>query len=176
MASDYRPGIPFGSRIAGAIVILVILAIVYGVLSALAVLPMPSSIPAIAGRQSVGRGPAIVAGYFISQPFTSLGSGLPPYVLATDTKSGSPSIHVKPTLADVKSGRVAAVVDTATGDGTRWSPDVVRTIADWNVFLAALAAAIIILIAVALWLGGPLGAKLFGNRARPAGRIPQRQT
>ena len=176
MARTDGAGVSLRARVAGAIVVLSLVAIAYGVLTALALLPMPSSVPAIAKRASVGRRPVIVAGYFISQPFTSLGSGLPPYVLAQDTKPGSPSIHVKPSLADVRPGRVAVIVDTETGDGSQWSPDLVRTIAGWNVFLACIAAIIIILIVVALALGGPLGARLFGGRVQPTGRVPQRQT
>jgi hypothetical protein len=148
--------VSLGRRIGGAIIILVVVAIIYGVLAAVGIAWLPSSVAAIAASSSVGQGPRLVSGYYVSQPFTSLGNGLPPYVLASATAEGSASIHVKPTLADVRAGKVAVIVETTTGDGSKWSPDEVHTISSWQTFIAALAGAAVFFVVIAFWLGGLL--------------------
>lgn len=165
----------FGRRVAWALAVVVLAAIVYGVCVAAKVAPLPSTVAAIAASGAPGPGPRLVDGYYVSQPFTSLGSGLPPYVFAKDTKTGSPAIHVTPTLADVRAGRVVAIVDTSTGDGSRWSPDVIRTVATWPAFVAGVAIGAIVLIVLALWLGGLLAA-LRPLATGVAAGAPQKQT
>lgn len=167
--------VPFGKRAAWALAVVVLVAIIYGICVAAKVAPLPSTVAAIAASGAPGPGPRLVDGYYVSQPFTSLGSGLPPYVFATDTKAASPSIHVTPTLADVRAGRVVAIVDTSTGDGSRWSPDVIRTVASWPTFVAGIAIGAIVLIIFALWLGGILAARRPLTTGMSAG-APQKQT
>jgi len=160
-----------------ALIVLIVFAIAYAVLAAFGIAPVPNGVERLAAQRSIGRGPALVAGYYISQPFTSLGSGLPPYVLAADTAPGSPAIHVKPTLPDVRVGRVAAIVDTTTGDGSQWSPDLVHTLAGWNTFVAGLFAMAALALVVAWLVGGLLASALFASRrSRASARIPQKQT
>ena len=169
-------GISLGRRLVGAIIIQIVVAAGYAALAAAGFAPLPASVADIAAATgSIGRGPRIVAGYYISQPFTSFGSGLPPYVFAQDTAKDSPSVHVTPSLADVKAGKVAAIIDTSTGDGSQWSPDVAHTIAGWQTFLIGVIVGAVVLIIVELWLGGRLAYAFARRRSGAMRRALQKQ-
>lgn len=167
-------GISLGRRLVGAIIIQIVVAAGYAALAVAGFAPLPANVADIA-TGSIGRGPRIVAGYYISQPFTSFGSGLPPYVFAQDTAKGSPSVHVTPSLADVKAGKVAAIVDTSTGDGSQWSPDVAHTIAGWQTFVIGVIVGAVVLIIVELWLGGRLAYVFARRRSGAMRRALQKQ-
>ena len=127
----------------------------FALLVAFGAVPRPGSVAGLAREQAIGRARVVVSGYYVTLPFESMGGPqLPPYVFAAGSRSGAPSVHVAPALSDVTADKVAAVIDTSTGDGSEASPFVIHTIARWDRFVAAAIVGLIIAVAFALWLGG----------------------
>ena len=144
-------------RLLGGFVILMIALALYAVLAAAALAPVVQPVEKLAGDAQIGRGSVLTTGYYISQPFTSIGIGLPPYALAAGLRNDSPKVYVKPaSLADVHSGRVVVLLDSATGDGTKWSPFAVRTVSGVAAFASALGVVLLAALIVAAWLYGVL--------------------
>ena len=147
--------VTLGERTVAAVALLVVATLIYVVLSLTAVVPLPASVGSLARSQTIGHMKVVVSGYYITQPFTGYGGAtLPPYVFAAGPEKGAPGVHVSPELPDVKAGKVAAVIDTATGDGSEASPFVIHTIARWERFVTAVSIGVLIAVAFALWLAG----------------------
>jgi hypothetical protein len=103
----------------------------------------------------IGRTRVVVSGYYITQHFITMGGvSLPPYVFAAGPEKDAPGVHVTPELPDVRAGKVAAVIDTATGDGSDASPFTIHTIARWDSFVTAVIVGALIAVAFAFWLAG----------------------
>jgi hypothetical protein len=131
-----------------------------GLLGLAGAAPLPRSIAALADANKPGHGRALVFGYYVAQPFMSLGgASLPPYAFADSTTGASKSVRVMPTLGDLRAGRVAGIIDTATGDGTQWSPYVIHTLSSFGNFVSAVVAGLLVLFALGWWLAGPLLAR-----------------
>jgi hypothetical protein len=147
--------VSLGERSLAAFAILVVVAALYGVLGAFGMTPLPASIAGLARAQQVGHTRVIVSGYYITQRFIAMGgSSLPPYVFASGTQPGASAIHVAPALPDVKANRVAAVIDTATGDGSDASPFAIHTLGRWDSFVTSLIVGALVTVAFAFWLAG----------------------
>ncbi len=150
-----------------AISLVLALLVIWTLLGLAGVAPLPRSIAALADANKPGHGRALVFGYYIAQPFMSLGgASLPPYAFAGSTEAGAASVRVSPTLGDLRAGRVAGIIDTATGDGTRWSPYVIHTVSSFNNFISALVTGALILFALAWWLAGLLSARFSAAQTR----------
>ena len=149
------------------LVTVVLTAILVGAYAAVALVglaPLPQSLRTLAAEQRVGRGYAFVSGYYVVvQPFEALGSGLPPYELTGDLAGRSPHVRVKPDLSDLRPGRVAALVDKATGDGTDLAPYAVKTIGLWDRFVDVAVASGLVGLALLFWLSG-YAATMLGRR------------
>lgn len=150
------PPVGLGERSLAALVILVLVAALYGVLGAFGITPLPASLAALSQAQQVGHTRAIVGGYYVTQHFVAMGTSaaLPPYVFTASGQPGAPGVHVAPALVDVKAGHVAALIDTATGDGSEASPFAIHTIARWDVFVTWVIVGVLVAIAFAFWLAG----------------------
>jgi hypothetical protein len=149
------PPVGLGERSLAALAILVVVAALYGVLGAFGVTPLPGSLAALSRSQQIGHTRAIVGGYYITQHFTAMGtSALPPYVFAAGAQPDAPGVHVAPALPDVRAGHVAALIDTATGDGSEASPFAIHTIARWDVFVTWVSVGVLVAVAFAFWLAG----------------------
>lgn len=147
--------VTLGERTIAAIALLGVAALIYVILGLTGVVPLPVSVASLARAQKIGHSKVVVSGYYVTQPFIGYGGvSLPPYVFAAGSEKGSPGVHVAPELPDVKAGKVAAVIDTATGDGSEASPFVIHTIGRWDRFVTAGAVGCLIAIAFALWLAG----------------------
>jgi len=147
--------ITIGERTIAAIALLGAVALIYVILALTGVVPVPVSVASLARAQKIGHTKVVVSGYYVTQPFIGYGGvSLPPYVFAAGPEKGSPGVHVSPELPDVKAGKVAGVIDTATGDGSEASPFVIHTIGRWDKFVSAVAVGALIAVAFALWLAG----------------------
>ena len=155
-------------RTAGCGLIVAALVALYGLLAAAAIAPVPESIGMLAGRNKIGHELALASGYYVQLPFTSLGTGLPPYQFAAQPKSTT-AIRVSPRLADLRPTRVFALVDTATGNGLSWAPYRIRTIGNYGPVLAAIILDGLLLALIIYWLGGILGRNIFARRQRARG-------
>ncbi len=148
--------ITLGQRSLAALAILTVVASICGGLGAAGVLPLPASLASLSRQHLLGRLRVVVGGYYITEDFVSLGGPqLPPYVFAVAGRKGAPAVHVMPTLPDVVAGKVAAVIDTATGDGSSSMPYQIHTLARWDSFVAAVVIGPLIALAFAFWLAGP---------------------
>jgi hypothetical protein len=153
--------VTLAERLVAAISLLAAVALVYAILGLTGVVPIPVSVTSLAHAQKIGHTKVIVSGYYVTQPFVGYGGvQLPPYVFAAGPEKGSPGVRVAPELPDVKAGKVAAVIDTATGDGSEASPFVIHTIGHWDRFVTAVAVGALIAVAFALWLAGTVVALL----------------
>ena len=149
-----------GRLLVTAIIVLVV-ALIYALLGLGGLVPVPRSIASLAARHGAGRGVAVVWGYYVAQPFISYGGPqLPPYVFAADVASGAPALHVTPTLADLRAGRVVARIDTATGDGTSYAPYAIHTIASAQSADGALVVGAVVVLVLAFAIAGPLSDRL----------------
>lgn len=152
--------VPISARMLWTAVMLAAIVLGYVVAGVSGAVPLPRSVRSLAQESERGHGYALVSGYFMGLPFTANGNGIPPYVfsgqLGIDT-SHLPSgvvVHVAPTLADLRAFRIVAVIDTATGDGSAWSPYVIHTIASEGAFVTAAIVAGLVLIALLFWVAG----------------------
>jgi hypothetical protein len=148
------------ARLLWTAALLAVLAIGYVLAGVIGFAPLPRSVRALALENGHARGYALVSGYYLGLPFTANGNGIPPYVfsgqLGVDT-SHLPSgvvVHVAPTLADLRAYRVVAVIDAATGDGSKWSPYVIHTAASVSAFVGTALVAGLVLIALLFWVAG----------------------
>jgi hypothetical protein len=149
-----RP-VTLGRRALVALALLALLVLAVGVLSAIDVVPRPTTLASLAQKRALGHGHALVWGYYVAQPFVSMGGAqLPPYVFAATAQTGAPGVFVSPELPDLKAGQVAAIIDTSTGDGSRFSPLVIHTLARWDAFVSTLIAGLLVAAALALALSG----------------------
>ena len=156
-----------GIRLGVALGLVVLAAALYWALGAAGVLALPRSVDALASNHSIGRGRVLVTGYYIALPFVSYGGPkLPPYVFAGTTQAGAPAIHVTPTLEDLHAGRIAAIVDTATGDGSRWSPYVIHSVMSASAFSGVAVLVAVVALLLAFVLAGPLSERLVRARLR----------
>lgn len=147
--------VTLAERTIAALALLAAAVLIYVVLGLTGVAPLPVSVASLARAQKIGHMKVVVSGYYITQPFVGYGGAtLPPYVFAAGPEKGSPGVRVAPELPDVKAGKVAAVIDTATGDGSEASPFVIHTIGRWDKFVTAVSVGIVIAVAFALWLAG----------------------
>jgi hypothetical protein len=152
--------VPVGARLVWAAALLAVLAIGYAITGIAGLAPLPRSVRALANEGGHARGYALVSGYYMGLPFTANGNGIPPYVFSghvgIDTAHLPPNlvVHVAPTLADLRAYRVVAVIDTATGDGSQWSPYVIHTVASVSAFVGATIVAGLVLIALLFWIAG----------------------
>jgi hypothetical protein len=153
---------PISARLLWTAVLLAVFVIAYVLAGVVGLAPLPRSVRALAHDSERHSGYALVSGWYLGLPFTANGNGIPPYVfsgqLGVDT-SRLPSgvvVHVAPTLADLRAYRVVAVIDTATGDGSKWSPYVIHTVASAGVFLGTALVAGILLVALLFWVAGPV--------------------
>ncbi len=138
-----------------ALAILVVVTALYGVLGAFGLTPLPASVASLSRAQQVGHTRAIVGGYYITQRFVAMGtSALPPYVFAVSGQPNAPGVYVAPALPDVEAGHVAALIDTATGDGSEASPFAIHTLARWDTFVTGVIVGGLVAIAFAFWLAG----------------------
>lgn len=150
-----------GERSLAALAILVAVAVFYGVMGAAGLVPLPASLAHLSQRQQIGHTRVLVSGFYVTQYFIALGgASLPPYVFASGTQKDAPGVRVAPMLPDVAAGRVAAVIDTATGDGSEASPYVIYTLAKWDAFVSAMVVGTLIVVAFAFWLAGTVVALL----------------
>ena len=156
-----------GRRGLAALAVLAAAALIYGGLGAAGVAPLPASVASLAASDHIGRMRVVTSGYYITLPFVAFGGPqLPPYLFAAGPERNSPGVHVTPALPDVKPGRVAAIIDTATGDGSSASPFVIHTLARWDSFVTALAVCGLIVLAIAFWLAGGV-VSLVRRKAQP---------
>jgi hypothetical protein len=145
--------VTLGERLIAAIALLGV--VIYAILGLTGVVPVPVSVASLARAQKIGHLKVVVSGYYVTQPFVGYGGvQLPPYVFAAGPEKGSPGVRVAPELPDVKAGKVAAIIDTATGDGSEASPFVIHTIGGWDKFVIAVTVGALIAVAFALWLAG----------------------
>jgi len=151
-------------RIGWTVGLFALVALTYGALAAGGLVPWPRSIATLAQPGAQHRGYALVSGYYLAQPFIANGNGLPPYAFgdaSTNARSGA-SVRVTPTLADLRAYRVVAVIDLATGDGSEWSPYVIRTVGSVTSVVLGCVVGILVLAALLFWIAGAPAA------ARPA--------
>jgi hypothetical protein len=149
--------VTLGERTIAAISLLAAAALVYVVLGLTSLVPLPVPVASLAKAQRIGHTKVVVSGYYVTQPFIGYGGlSLPPYIFTAGPEKGSPGVHVTPELPDVKAGKVAAVIDTATGDGSEASPFTIHTIARWDRFVTAVIVGAVIAVAFALWLAGTI--------------------
>jgi hypothetical protein len=148
------------ARLLWTAVLLAALALGYALAGFAGLVPLPASVHSLAQQSDRGRGYALVSGWYLGLPFTANGNGIPPYVfsgeLGVDTMH-LPSgvvVHVAPTLGDLRAYRVVAVIDTATGDGSTWSPYVIHTVASVSAFVGTAIVAGLVLIALLFWIAG----------------------
>lgn len=150
-----------GARFAIALALVVALVAIYAMLGALGAVPLPRSIAALAATQSIRRGTAVVTGYYVAQPFVSYGGvALPPYVFAGSAGPGAPGVHVRPTLEDLHAGRMVAIIDLATGDGSRWSPYASHSVMRADIFSGLMIIGALLLGVLAFGVAGPLQERL----------------
>ncbi len=150
-----------------AVSLLLALLVIWTLLGLAGVAPLPRSIAALADANKPGHGRALVSGYYVAQPFMSLGgASLPPYAFAESTDASARSVRVLPTLRDLRARRVAGIIDTATGDGSRWSPYVIHTVSSFSSLVSAAAVGLLVLFALAWLLAGPLTAGFTAARTR----------
>lgn len=170
--------VPMRSRLLWTAILAAALAGVYLVLGAAGLVPTPRSVRSLAQSTSPVRGYALVSGYYLGLPFTANGNGIPPYVFAGEIVDASHlppgvAVHVTPALADLRAYRVVAVIDTATGDGSKWNPYVIHTLATASAFTGAVIVAALILIALLFWAAGYVALATQGRApARAARRAP----
>lgn len=146
--------------------LIIAVAVLYAVLGAAGAVPLPRSVDALAARQRIGHGRVLVVGYYLAQPFVSYGgTKLPPYVFAATTKDGEPAIHVTPALEDLHAGRMVAMVDTATGDGSRWSPYVIHSVMRAATFSSVAVIVAVVVVILAFGIAGPLSERLQRGRS-----------
>ena len=157
-----------GARALWAVALLVLLALAYGALGFIGLAPVPRSIESLATNQHIGRGQAIVVGLYEVQPFVANGNGLPPYALRD---SIGWKIRVTPTLHDLRSVPVIALVDLATGDGSEWSPYVIHTVGSTGTVAGGAVFAALGVCVLLLWAAGPIAIAL---RSRRRARVPRR--
>ena len=169
--SSFSGGQPtLAQRAVVALGIVIAAIIVYAVIAFAGLLPRPADLGTLANSKNVGRGPVLVSGFFVTQPFVSYGGvTLPPYAFAATAAKDAPSVRITPTLRDLHAGRIVAVIDTATGDGTAGSPYVIHTIGVYNVFVDGVIVAGLILILLAFLIAGPLWSALANKQRAPAG-------
>ena len=154
-ASSAAAPVTLGERTVAAIALLVLAALIYVVLGLTGVAPLPVSVASLARTETIGHTKVVVFGYYITQPFIGYGgASLPPYVFAAGPEKDAPGVHVSPELPDVKAGKVAAIIDTATGDGSEASPFLIHTVARFDRFVTAVIVGALIAVAFALWLAG----------------------
>jgi hypothetical protein len=166
-AAPLREPVTVARRGVVALSLLLALLVVWTLLGLAGIAPLPRSIATLADADKPGHGHALVSGYYIAQPFMSLGgASLPPYAFAESTNAGAKSVRVLPTLRDLSAGRVAGIIDTATGDGSRWSPYVIHTVSSFQTFVTAAAVGLLVLLTLAWLSAGPLTARFsaVGNR------------
>jgi len=151
---------PIGPRIAWAVGFAVAIALVYLVLVLASVAPWPRSLGDIARSQTPHRGYALVSGYYLAQPFTANGNGLPPYAFGDEStrEHSGESVRVTPTLADLRAYRVIALIDLATGDGTEWNPYVIHTVGSVASVVLSTVVGILVLAALLFWAAGAAAA------------------
>jgi hypothetical protein len=149
--------VSLGERSLAAFVILILVGALYGVLAAFGLAPLPASLADLARSQQVGHARVIVSGYYITQHFIAMGGAtLPPYVFAAGAQPDAAGIHVAPALPDVEAGKVAAIIDTATGDGSEASPFAIHTLGRWSSFVTSVIVGALVAIAFAFWLAGTI--------------------
>lgn len=152
-----RPGSGLGVRLAAALGLVVLAALLYGLLGLADLVPLPRSVSSLAAEHKVGHGHALVRGYYLAQPFVSYGGPkLPPYTFSATTSNDSPAVHVTPALEDLHAGRMVAVIDTATGDGSRESPYTIRTLMAAGTFTGLVTIGALLLFVIAFFAVGPL--------------------
>lgn len=153
-----------------ALVIVIALIVAYAVIAFAGLLPKPADLGTLAASQTVGHGPVLVSGFYVAQPFVSYGGVmLPPYAFSATAAKDAPSVRITPTLHDLHAGRVVAVIDTATGDGTASSPYVIHTVAMYNTFVDAVIVSGLIFVLLAFLIAGPLWLVLANKQRAPAG-------
>jgi hypothetical protein len=153
--------VTLAERTIAAVSLLAVAALVYVLLGLTSVVPLPGSVAGLARAQRIGHTKVVVSGYYVTKPFIGYGGlSLPPYIFTAGPEKGSPGVRVSPELPDVKAGKVAVVIDTATGDGSDASPFTVHTIARWGRFVTAVIVGVLIAVAFALWLAGTVVALL----------------
>jgi hypothetical protein len=153
--ASLQPPVSLAERSIAALVIVAIVAALYTILGVIGVVPIPRSISALAGQQQIGHQKVIVSGYYVTQSFIAMGgAALPPYIFASDASQNAPGVHVAPELPDVKAGRVAAIIDTATGDGSEGSPYAIHTLARWDTFVTWVIVGCLVAVAFAFWVAG----------------------
>ena len=162
-----------GARAGWTLALATLVAVLYVLAVFAGLAPVPRSPRSLAGAHRVGHGYAIVSGYYVVAPnFVSIGSALPPYTLAGNPSDAATAAYVSPSLADVRSGRIAVLVDLSTGDGSKWSPYYVRTIGSAGIVTTALLVGIVVLLALLFWIAGFVASALGRNpravRARRA--------
>ena len=79
---------------------------------------------------------------------------IPRSVFASAASQNAPGVHVAPELPDVRAGRVAAIIDTATGDGSEGSPYAIHTLARWDAFVSWVIVGCLVAVAFAFWVAG----------------------
>ena len=152
--------VPMSARLLWTAVILAVFALGYALAGVAGLAPLPRSVRALAQQTEHGHGYALVSGWYLGLPFTTNGNGLPPYVfsgeLGIDTTRlpAGVVVHVAPTLGDLRAYRVVAVIDTATGDGSKWSPYEIHTVASVSAFAGTAIVAGLVLIALVFWVAG----------------------
>lgn len=150
-----------GARFAIALALVAALVGIYAVLGALGAVPLPRSLASLAATQSIRRGTAVVTGYYVAQPFISYGGvALPPYVFAGSTGYRAPGVHVRPALEDLHAGRMVAIIDLATGDGSRWSPYASHSLMRADIFSGLMIIGALLLGVLAFGVAGPLQERL----------------
>jgi hypothetical protein len=170
--------VPMRARLVWTAVLALFLVVAYLGLGLAGLLPMPRSVRSLAQANRTQRGYALASGYYVGLPFTANGNGIPPYVFSgqvVDTSHLPPgvAVHVTPTLADLRAYRVVAIIDTATGDGSKWSPYVIHTVASVTAFAGIAIVAALILIALLFWLAGYVALAVHPRPpAREARRAP----
>ncbi|MDQ6781196.1 MAG: hypothetical protein M3Z37_08630 [Candidatus Eremiobacteraeota bacterium] len=144
-------------RLAAALGLVMVVALLYGLLGAAGIVPLPRSVSALAAARKVGHGNVLVRGYYLAQPFVSFGGPkLPPYTFSATTSNDAPAVHVTPALEDLHAGRMEALIDTATGDGSRESPYTIHTLMAAGTFASVVMLGALLLFVIAFFAVGPL--------------------
>lgn len=167
-------GVSIGARLVWTLGLIGVVLILYGVAAMLGAAPLPRSARSLAQAHGVGHGYTITSGYYVIPPgFVSIGSALPPYTLAERVDAGSPSVRVSPKLEDVRSGKVTALVDLATGDGSKWSPYYVRTLGSAGAVTSAIGVGMLLVVAFLFWIAGFVATAVAGSRRPRAQGVPR---
>lgn len=146
-----------GMRLAAALGVVMLVALLYGLLGIAGLVPLPRSVDGLAAERKVGHGAVLVRGYYLAQPFVSYGGPkLPPYTFSGTTSNDSPAVHVTPALEDLHAGRMEALIDASTGDGSRESPYTIHTLMAAGTFTSLVLVGAVVLFVIAFFAVGPL--------------------